>query len=133
MADPVITNNDVGQIALGNHCDFEHHVWTAGGADTLVAGTIVARLTSTGKWGIYAPAGSLGLEIAKGVLTYDAVATGAGDVPVAVLVRGTVNQDRLIIDADGDGSNVDEAVIDDLLDNGILAKPVTQLAQLDNQ
>lgn len=132
MADPVITNVDVGQIAIAVS-DFEHHVWTAGGADTLVAGTIVARLTSTGKWGIYDPGGSLGLEIAKGVLTYDAVAAGAGDVPVSVLVRGTVNQDRLIIDADGDGSNVDEVVIDSLLANGILAKPVKQIAQLDNQ
>jgi hypothetical protein len=132
MADPTITNVDVGQIAI-EASSFEHHHWTAGGADTLVAGTILARLTSTGKWGIYAPAGSLGLEIARGVLTYDAVATGAGDVPVSVLVRGTVNQDRLIIDADGDGSNVDEAVTDDLLDHGILAKPVLQIAQLDNQ
>jgi hypothetical protein len=132
MADPTITNVDVGQIAIAVS-DFEHHVWTAGGADELVAGTIVARLTSTGKWGIYAPAGTLGLEIARGVLTYNAVATGAGDVPVSVLVRGTVNQDRLIIDADGDGSNVDEAVIDDLNDHGILAKPVLQIAQLDNQ
>jgi hypothetical protein len=132
MADPTITNVDVGQIAIAAS-DFEHHLWTAGGADTLVAGTILARLTSTGKWGIYAPAGSLGLEIARGVLTYDAVAGGSGDVPVSVLVRGTVNQDRLIIDADGDGSNVDEAVIDDLNDHGILAKPVLQIAQLDNQ
>ena len=131
MADPVITLNDVGQIAI-EVSDFEHHVWTAGGADVLAAGTIMARLTSTGKWGIYAPAGSLGLEIAKGVLTYEVTATGAGDVPLAVLVRGTVNQDRLIIDADGDGSNVDAVVTDDLLANGILAKPVLQVAQLDN-
>ena len=133
MADPVITNNDVGQIAI-TAGDFEHQTpWTAGGADVLAAGTIMARLTATGKWGIYDPGGAGGLEIAKGVLTYEATATGAGDVPVAVLVRGTVNQDRLIIDADGDGSNVTEAVVDDLRSNGILAKPVSQLAQLDNQ
>ena len=67
------------------------------------------------------------------MLTYEVSATGAGDVAVAVLVRGTVNQDRLIIDADGDGSNVDEVVTDSLLANGILAKPVGQLGQLDNQ
>ena len=132
MADPTVTNVDVGQIAIGVS-DFEHHVWTALGADTLVAGTIMARLTSSGKWEIYDPGGSLGLEIARGVLTYDVSATGAGDVEVDVLVRGTVNQDRLIIDADGDGSNVDEAVVDDLNDHGILAKPVKQLGQLDNQ
>jgi hypothetical protein len=132
MADPTITNVDVGQIAIATS-DFEHHLWTALAADTLVAGTILARLTSTGKWQIYAPAGSLGLEIARGVLTYDVSATAGGDVPVSVLVRGTVNQTRLIIDADGDDSNVDEAVIDDLNDHGILAKPVLQIAQLDNQ
>ena len=132
MADPTITNVDVGQIAIAVS-DFEHHLWTAGAADTLVAGTIMARLTSTGKWGIYDPGGSLGLEIARGVLTYEATAAAGGDVPVSVLVRGTVNQTRLIIDADGDDSNVDEAVIDDLNDHGILAKPVLQIAQLDNQ
>jgi len=132
MADPTITNNDVGQIAT-QHSDYENHLWTAGAADTLLVGTIMARLTSTGKWGIYDPGGSLGLEIARGVLTYEAVATAGGDVPVSILVRGTVNQTRLIIDADGDDSNVDEAVTDDLLDHGILAVPVLQIAQLDNQ
>lgn len=129
MADPVITNNDVGQIAIGES-DFEHHVWAAGGADTLAAGTIMARITASGKWGIYDTGGAGGLGVACGVLTYEVTATGAGDVPVAVLVRGTVNQDRILQD---DAGAVTPAVVDQLRDYGILAKPVQQLAQLDNQ
>ena len=129
MADPVITNNDVGQIAIGES-DFEHGVWTAGGADVLAAGTIMARITASGKWGIYDTGGAGGLGVACGVLTYEVTAAGAGDVPVAVLVRGTVNQDRLLQD---DAGAVTPAIVDQLRDYGILAKPVQQLAQLDNQ
>jgi hypothetical protein len=129
MADPVITVNDIGQIAIGA-CDFEHHVWAAGGADTLVAGTIMARIAASGKWGIYDTGGAGGLGVACGVLTADVTAGGAGDVPVAVLVRGTVNQDRLLQD---DGGAVTVAIVDELRSYGILAKPVEQLAMEDNQ
>jgi len=133
MANLNIENVDLGQIAL-EEGDFENHVITFGGADLLAAGTILARNTTSLKWQIYVKGGSTaGNGVAQGVLTYPVEATGAGDVAAAVLIRGTVNQDRLIIDADGDGSNVDEAVLDDLRDSGIVAKPVKQLAQQDNQ
>ena len=128
MADPVITINDVGQIAI-EVSDFEHHVWTAGGADVLAAGTIMARITASGKWGIYDTGGAGGLGVAQGVLTYEVTATASGDVPVAVLVRGTVNQDRLLQD---DAGAVTTAILDQLRNNGIMAKPVLQVAQLDN-
>lgn len=130
MADPVITVNDVGQIGIGQ-CDVEHDTaWAAGGADTLAAGTIMARITASGKWGIYDTGGAGGLGVANGVLAYEVSASGAGDVPVDVIVRGTVNQDRI---AQDDGGAVTAAVVDQLRSNGILAKPVKQLAQEDNQ
>lgn len=128
MADPVRTVNDVGQIAIGA-CDVEHDTpWTAAGADTLVAGTLMARL-ATGKWGIYDDNGTSPLDNCQGVLLYEVSASGAGDVPVDVCVRGTVNQNRIVID---DGGTVTAAVIDNLRNNGILAKPVAQLAIEDN-
>jgi len=129
MADPIITVNDVGQIGIGQ-CDVEHDtVWAAaGGGDTLAAGTIMARITSGGKWGIYATGGAGGLGVACGVLAY--AVTGAGDTPVDVIVRGTVNQDRILQDA---GAAVTAAVVDQLRSYSILAKPVLQLAQEDNQ
>jgi len=130
MANPVITVNDVGQIGIGQ-CDVEHDTpWAAGGADVLAAGTIMARITASGKWGIYDTAGAGGLGVACGVLAYQATAGGAGDVPVDVIVRGTVNQDRILQD---DAGAVTAAVVDQLRSYSILAKPVTQLAQEDNQ
>jgi hypothetical protein len=130
MANPVITVNDVGQIAIGE-CDVEHDTpWAAGGIDTLAAGTIMARITASGKWGIYDTGGVGGLGVAQGVLAYEVTAAGAGDVPVDVIVRGTVNLDRILQD---DAGAVDAAVQDELRGNGILAKTVLQIAQEDNQ
>ena len=129
MADPTITNNDVGQIAI-EVSDFEHGLWTAGAADTLAAGTIMARITASGKWGIYDTGGAGGLGVACGVLTYEAVAGAAGDIPVAILVRGTVNSDRLLQD---DAGAVTVAILDQLRSYGILGKSVLQVSQLDNQ
>jgi len=132
MADPVITVNDVGQIAIGE-CDVEHDTpWAAGGADTLAAGTIMARITTGGKWGIYDTGGAGGLGVVCGVLAYEVVTATAGahDVPVDVIVRGTVNQDRILQD---DAGAVTAAVVDQLRSYSILAKPVKQLAQEDNQ
>lgn len=132
MADPVIAVNDVGQVAIGA-CDVEHDTtFPFGGGDALLAGTILARHTGTGAWQLYVKGGATnGNGIGGGVLQYAVTATG--DVAVDVVVRGTVNQDRLIIDADQSGANVDYAVVDTLRSNGILAKPVTQLAMEDNQ
>jgi len=135
MADPVITVNDVGQIGIGA-CDVEHDtLMTFAGADVLAAGTILARDTADGgQWQIYAKGGSTnGNGVAQGVLAYAVTATGASDIALDVIVRGTVNETRLVIDADGDASNVDYTVTDDLRDSNILVKPVLQLAQEDNQ
>lgn len=52
---------------------------------------------------------------------------------VRVLAEGEIARDRLIIHADGDNSNVDAVVRDQLRDYGIVPTPVQQLAQLDNQ
>lgn len=129
MANPVVTNVDVGQIGIGQ-CDVEHHVIAFGGADVLAAGTIMARIAASGKWGIYDTGGAGGLGVAKGVLAYEVTATGSGDVAADIIVRGTVNQDRLLQD---DGGAVTAAIIDELRGYGILAKPVKQLGVLDNQ
>lgn len=126
-----ITNQDIRQIAL-SASEFEHGPFA--GADVLAAGTIVARHSTTGKFQIYAKGGPTNEDgIPKGVLTYAVTAAGAGDVSVSVLIAGVVNQDRLIIDADGDGSNIDGSVVDDLRDFGVNPQPVKQLGLLDNQ
>jgi len=133
MANITITNVDMGCVELeGAVCQDE--LVTFGGADTYVAGTILARSSATDKLVIYVKGGSSnGNGIPKAVLTYDVVATGAGDIKARALVRGRVNANRLVIDADGDDSNVDAVVLDLLRDYGIVASTVAQLGALDNQ
>jgi hypothetical protein len=70
--------------------------------------------------------------IAKAVLAHRLVNTGAGDLPARVIVKGEVIKERLVIDADGDASNIDRAVIDGLRDYGIQPVSTKQLAVLDN-
>lgn len=54
-------------------------------------------------------------------------------VSIRALAEGQVNRDRLIIAKDGDGANITSAQCDALRNYGIVPRPVSQLAQLDNQ
>lgn len=133
MSNITVTNVDLGSVEVEGAICLDDVV-TFGGADSFVAGTILARDSISEKLVLFVKGGSTNQNgIPKAVLTYGIESSGAGDVRARVLVRGHVNRDRLIIDADGDGSNVDDVVIDQLRNYGIVASPVEQLAQLDNQ
>lgn len=67
------------------------------------------------------------------VLTYDVSATAAGDVATRAMVAGDVRRELLILDADGNGDNIDQATIDHLRDFGIIAIDVQELNIQDNQ
>lgn len=133
MANITIENVDVYSIGLRDE-EFRDDVITFAGADTFAKGTILARDSVSGKLVLFVKGGSTNENgIPKAILTYELVATGAGDKNARVLVRGVVNKDRLVIDADGDASNVDSTVCDQLRDYGISPVDVSQLSQLDNQ
>lgn len=133
MANLDITNIDAAGIALGE-CKHRDDTLTLAGADTLAPGTILARDSSTEKLVLYAKGGvTNGNGIPKVVLPYEVVAAGAGDVAVRVLVAGGVKAGRLIIDADGDASNIDAPVLDQLRAYGIVPTDVSQIGSLDNQ
>ena len=104
------------------------------GADVLAPGTILARNSSTLKYVIYVKGGvSNENGIPKAVLLHEVVSTGAGDVTARPLISGVVVKERLIIDADGDDSNIDNAVRDELRDYGLVVENVSELNILDNQ
>lgn len=133
MPTSVITNIDNGSVALRDE-EFRDELLTFGGADVLAAGTILARNTSTLKLQLYVKGGSSnGNGIPHFVLTYPVTAMGAGDIPVRVLSKGVVNKKRLVIDADGNDSNIDGTVIDLLRQVAITPVDVKQLGVLDNQ
>jgi hypothetical protein len=127
MANLTTTEIDIGDVQL-ERGEFEDGVINFGGADTLVRGTILARNTSTLKWQIYVKGGSSnGDGVPEGILSHLVEATGSGDLPVRVMIRGLVNTNRLVIDADGDASNVDATVRDLLRDHGITPVNVEQI------
>ena len=57
----------------------------------------------------------------------------ARDSVSGALVAGSYRKERLVIDADGDDSNIDAAVIDQLRDYGLTPIDVQELGILDNQ
>ena len=128
-----VTNIDSGSVLIEGG-QFKDDLITFAGEDTFVAGTILARSTASGKLILFVKGGVTdGNGVPVAVLTYDVTATGAGDVAGRALIAGVVNKGRLVIDADGDDSNIDGAVIDDLRNVGIVPVTVSQLSQLDNQ
>lgn len=133
MANITITEIDNGPIVLDGESYRHNELLTLAGADTNAAGTILARDSVSKKLVLYAKGGSTNENgVPKAVLLHEVVATGAGDKPVNVLVAGKVAKKRLIIDADGDDSNIDAPVIDQLRSYGILAEEISQLASPDN-
>lgn len=135
MSNITITNVDSGQIELRG-ATFRDELLTLAGADEILPGTILARDSVSGKLVLFVDGGSTNENgIPKAVLTYHVSSATAGghDVPVRALMGGVVNKDRLVIDADGDGSSVDTAVLEGLRLYGIHAEDVKQLSTLDNQ
>lgn len=132
MDNITITNIDRGGVVLRD-AEFQDGELTFAGAGTVLEGTILARDSSTKKFVPFVAGGSTNENgIPKAVITYTVAATGAGNIPVRVLVSGVVNRNRLVIHGDGDGSNVTDAVADQLRDYGIVAQKVSQLGRYDN-
>jgi hypothetical protein len=125
---------DVGTVQVRD-CEFRDELLTLAGADELKEGTILARDSSTLKLRLFVKGGSTNENgIPKAVLSH-AVSTptaGSHDVSVRVIQSGVVKKERLVIDADGDDSNVDSKVLDQLRDYKIEAVNAAALGRLDN-
>lgn len=106
---------------------------TDGSTDFAAGDTATLTVAADGKLVPFATDGAGGVQIPCAVLTYELTATGSGNLAARPLIAGVVNSDRLIIDADGDGSNVTTAILDQLRGFGIVAQTVRQLAGYDNQ
>lgn len=128
-----ITNVDQGNVVLDS-ATFKDEALTFAAGGTVVAGTILARDSVSGKLVPFVKGGITNQNgIPKAVVTYDVTAAGVGDVQIRSLEAGRVRAERLVINADGDATNVDAAVLDQLRDYSIVAVNVEQLGTLDNQ
>lgn len=134
MSNIVIQNNSTAGVVLFSPTYSPGELIVFAGADTYVEGTILARDSVSLKLVLFVKGGSTNENgIPKAVLTQELVATGAGDLKSNVLIGGQVRLSKLIIDSDGDGSNIDKAVTDQLRDYGIESFDSVQLAEFDNQ
>jgi len=132
MANLTITNNDSGSVIFSD-AEFRDEELTLAGADVIAEGTILARDSVSDLLVLFVKGGATNENgIPKAILTYEVTVTGAGDEPIRAMVAGTVRKERLIIDADGDGSNVDAVVLDELRDYSLIAADVEELNILDN-
>ncbi len=133
MANIEITNNDLGNVIF-ELIAAEDGLLEFAGTNSFVEGTLIARNTSNDKFQLFAKGGvSNGNGVPVGVLTALTERTGAGDVAVRLAVTAKVIKQRLVIDADGNDSNIDGGVRDQLRQASIWPFDTTQLAQLDNQ
>lgn len=106
---------------------------TDGDADFAAGDLFTLTVAANGKMVPFSLTGAGGAQFPKAILTYDVTAASAGDVAARVAVTGQFRKERLIIDADGDDTNVSAAVLDQLRSYGLVAQNVSELLDLDNQ
>jgi len=133
MPNMTVENINTGSVIISEEI-FKDELLTFAGAGTVADGTILARDSVSLKLVPFVKGGATNENgIPKAVITYDVVAAGAGDIAVRALESGRVRKERLIIVADGDDSNIDAAVLDQLRDYKIIGENVDELNILDNQ
>lgn len=103
---------------------------TDGATDFVAGDKFALTVASDGKVYPYSATGLGGVQIPKFVLSYDVVATGAGDVPIRAVTAGKVRKERLVIHG---GGTVTRALTDQLRDFTIVSQDVQNLSILDNQ
>ena len=134
MADNItITNVDIGNVILTD-AKFRDELLTFTGIATILEGTILARDSVSLKLVPFVKGGATNENgIPKMLITFEITSEGAGDLPIRAGASGSYRNERLVIDADGDASNIDDAVRDQLRDYGLVPIDVNELNFLDNQ
>jgi len=129
------TNVDAGRKVVLQSGPFRDDTFEATAAKEYPAGTIVARDSVSGRLVPFVAGGTTNENgIPKGALVHAVDASGGtGNFQIRLMESGCLRFQDLIIDADGNNSNVDAAVIDQLRDYGLAVKDVTETNIQDNQ
>lgn len=128
MANITTTNIDLSEVCVDEPFTADE-TFTAGGAQTYAAGTLLGRITASGKMLACDDAAVDGSEVAVAVLQYEVVAAGAGDITIRPVLKGTVRQDLLSYD---NADPIVAATLDQLRTMGIIAINPEQLGQYNN-
>lgn len=137
MSNITITNVLLGSVLFqAESAVFNADEITVGAGVTLAEGTILARDSVSGKLVPFVKGGTTNEDgIPKTVLTYDVTNDGGApaDIAARVPANAKVYVNKLIIAADGDASNVDAVVIDQLRSFSIIPAESDDLTIFDNQ
>jgi hypothetical protein len=124
-----ITNEDLGQVFLFDPT-YRTETFTFSGAGTLAAGTILGRVTASGKLVACDLAAVNGSQVPVAIVDYDVVATGAGDKTIRAGIAGKFRAEKgLFANADP----VTAAVLDQLRSMSLIPVLVTDISLEDNQ
>jgi len=133
MSNITVTNNTLADPIFSSSVTRDD-VLAMAGAATVKPGTILARDSASGKLVLFVKGGSTnGNGVPKAIITYEVVVAGAGDTPISAAVSGEYRKQKLVIATDGDASNIDAVVMDQLRDYGMTPIDVSELNILDNQ
>lgn len=92
------TSPDLNPLIVGDHDFFSRGVTIASG-QTLVAGTVLGKITATSKYVKSLQASNDGSEAPDGVLLVDVDASGGDKTNIPVLFAGAVDQTKLTLGA----------------------------------
>ena len=127
------TNVDIGNVLLA-YGEFRDYTLTGTANDVIAEGTILSRNTTTQNLQLFVAGGSsAGNGVPSSILLYPVTIPTGGSISVRALVSGVVRKERLIIDADGDDRNVNNAVIDQLRSLALIPINTFELLIQDNQ
>tara|TARA_R110002153_G_C13332612_1_gene498617 strand:- start:34078 stop:34467 length:390 start_codon:yes stop_codon:yes gene_type:complete len=129
MANLEITNNDVTGVVVWEPV-FENETLLDAGGATYAAGTLLGRITASGKLTAYVVGAVDGSEVPVAVLRDELVLVAATDTACRPIIAGRVRIADLV--AHGVGA-ITIAESDALRDYGIIPLTTTQLSELDNQ
>lgn len=128
MANLTRTVNTTTELILFG-ATFDDETLTSAGADTWVAGTLLGRVTASGKLTAYTSAAVDGSQVPLAVLAEDVEFAGAGDKPSRVIIEGHLRRGQLI--AHGVGA-ITKPESDLLRSYSILSSVTNDLSELDN-
>lgn len=131
---PVTVTNIDPNTGIIKRGPFQDILLTSAGATTYKANTLLAVDSVSLKAVPFVKGGSTNENgIPKMLLTYEVTVAGAGDTKVRAMMTGEIRKDKTVIHADGDASNIDQAVKDLCKDQGLVLVDVKDLQVADNQ
>lgn len=133
MTDPDGITETYTTAAAGEDMEFPSLGVDVSVADTgtnyVTADSVAFTVVTGSRWVPFVGTGVNGEGNPSGVLTYEVVATGAGNIAARVMIAGRVKKERLLIDA---GGTVTAAILAALRTNGVVAIATEQLGAYDN-